>query len=202
MHKNGRKTHSAQRRGRDPTTVAIREITLVNRQARIFRRALDTTAVLSTSAGGFLGVQNVAASANVTSAVNWSSYEAIALEYRVLAVQIEIFPIVNAQTSPTTPAPTMYAICAYSSDDVPTTYGQVAQGPGALVRNGYRPTKFGASSKDFPNAKLWAPVTGAVPAANIFGIVLADPGSIPASTASTAYFRVTIKYLVEFRSLD
>jgi len=172
------------------------------RQARIFRRTLCSVGVISTTALGFVGVVNAASSGNATSAVNWSSYEAVALEYRVLAVEVEIMPIVNSQTTPTTPAPTLLAVCAFSSDDLPTTFGQVAQGPGGKTKNALRPIRFAASAKSFPNASLWTASAAAVPTANLFGVMIADPGSVPASTASIPYFRVVVRYAVEFRSLD
>lgn len=194
------KKNAGQRR--DPEQSAMAVIRSVGHQARIFKRTLCSVGVISTSALGFIGVTNVASSGNATSAVNWSSYEAIALEFRVIAVEVNIMPIVNAQTTPTTPAPSLLAICAFSSDDLPTTFGQVAQGPGGKTKNGYRPITFAASAKDFPNAMLWTPSSGAVPTANLFGVMLADPGSVPASTASIPYFRIVVRYAVEFRSLD
>jgi len=175
----------------------------IERQARMFKRVLATSSTLATTAGGVIGVQNVASSTNVTSAPNWANFQGIALEFRVTGVEVFVFPIVNAQTVSTpTPAPALLAVCAYSSDGIPTAFNEVAQGPGGKLFNAYRPIRFAASSKDFPNAKLWNVITGGItPTDNIFGIVLADPGTAPISVGTNIYFRVVVKYLVEFRSL-
>lgn len=187
---------------KDPAVETLTKMVSVERQARVFSRVLVTSALILTNGSGVIGVQNVASSTNVTSAANWGNFQGIALEFRVTGLEAVIMPIVNSQTSGTTPAPSMVAVCAYSSDGIPTAFNDVAQGPGAKIYSGYRPINFTASSKGFPNAKLWNVITGGVtPTDNIFGIVMADPGTSPFSTPSAGYFRIVVKYLVEFRSL-
>jgi hypothetical protein len=189
------------RRNREvPEAGVARALVGAEKQARIFQRTLVTQSSISTGATGYLGVLNAASSANATSAVNWGSYQAIALEWRVKGIQLELMPIVSAQTTATTPPPTEVYSCAYSSDDVPTAALAVAQGPGGKTQWGMRPIKVTATPKGFANANLWIPTSGAMPAVNAFGIMIADNGTVPASTATTVYFRATIRYLVEFRS--
>jgi hypothetical protein len=200
--KPGGNHRKPRRSGQDPEKIAERAIDAAGRQTRVFKRTLVTESTISTGATGYLGVLNAASSANATSAVNWGSYSAIAQEYRVLAIELEMHPIVNAQTTATTPSPTVVYACSYSSDDIPSAYQQVAQGPGGKTFSGYRPIKFAASSKGFPGAKLFVGVGAAIATNNTFGIMAADSGTVPASTASTAYFRATIRYVVEFRSFD
>jgi hypothetical protein len=187
---------------RDPAATTMHQMVMVERQARTFSRVLVTSALILTNASGVIGVQNIASSTNVTSAANWGNFQGIALEFRVTGLEVDILPIVNSQTSGTTPAPSMVAVCAYSSDGIPTAFNDVAQGPGAKIYSGYRPIRFTASSKGYPNAQLWNVITGGVtPSDNIFGIVMADPGTSPFSTPSAGYFRIVVKYLVQFRSL-
>jgi hypothetical protein len=206
----GKQSRAARRSGgksrRDPEITAMTQIEQPLRQTRTFTKTLTTSGTIVTGATGYIGTINAAESSGVTSAVNWTALQSTCLEYRVLAVEIQVFPIVNSQTTSTTPAPNMLFVCAYSSGEAPASVGAVSQGPGAKVFDGYRSFKFAASAKQFGNAHLWTqmaatiPVSGNYPGA--FGIYLADQGVVPASTASTVYFRVLIKYLTQFRSLD
>jgi len=187
---------------RDPEQVALASLEVTNRQARTFKRVLISSSSISTTAGGVIGVDTLASSSNVTVASNWADFEGIALEYRVLVVEAEIFPIVTSCTSPTVPSPTMLAMSAWSSDIIPSSWNAVAQGPGAKLFLGNQKMKFAASAKDYPNVKLWTGITATIATANIYGIMFADPGTAPISVASTPYFRVVVRYLVEFRSFN
>lgn len=187
---------------RDPEVATLAAIEITNRQARTFKRVLITSSSISTTAGGVIGVDTLASSSNVTVASNWADFQGIALEYRVLAVEAEIFPIVTSCTSPTVPSPTMLAMSAWSSDAIPSSWNAVAQGPGAKLFLGNQKMKFAASVKNNPNAKLWTGITATIATANIYGIMFADPGTAPISAASTPYFRALVRYLVEFRSFN
>jgi hypothetical protein len=200
----GQQKSRKARRGanqKDPEKHAELQIEKIASQGRILKRVLITSSTVSTGAGGFIGVTNVASSSNVSSAINWGSYQAIAVEYRVTGIELEIFPVVNSNTVTASPAPTMLAACAYSSDTVPSSWSTVAQGPGSKSFSGMERCTFACDTKGFPGCRLWIPIASAPTLPNVFGVVIADPGTAPASAAVTVYFRILIRYLTEFRSL-
>jgi hypothetical protein len=178
---------------------ALRGLT---RSVRLFRKVIAHNGIIATNASGFVAPQALTGSNAVTSAATWSADAALALEYRVVAIGLWVFPIINCQTNLTLPPPSHLAISAYSSGVTPGTYDQVAQAPGAKFVDGHKPFKFFASAKGFPDALLFTATSGSIATANTFGIQVSDPGSAPAGPVSSTLYRWAVQYLVEFRSLD
>jgi hypothetical protein len=180
----------------------FREIVSAQRQQRIIRRVIADSLVLATNASGFIVTATVANSGLVTSVPNWASYAGGAIEYRVMGIEAQFFPIVNAQGNLTTPAPAFLAVCGFSSGLVPSTFSQMVEGPGGRVLDGFRPGKFVVSGKGYTDSTLWTPTTAAIVGTEQFGIVAVGPNSTPAAVVSSSYFRCILKFLVDFRSLD
>jgi hypothetical protein len=93
-------------------------------------------------------------SGQVTSAISFSALFTLFEEYRVVGMEVEVFPLVNAQTSLATPAPSMLAIGKMSSGTSPATYQEIAQAPESKIVNGLRPFKFVCSAKGFVDGLL------------------------------------------------
>jgi len=169
-------------------------------ETRTEKRVLTIFGVTATFVGGFIVVQNVANSGQVNTAASFSALSTLFLEYRVLGMEISFFPVVDAQTNLTTPAPSMLALCKASSGVSPGTFEEVCQGPEGKVVNGLRPFKIDISVKGFVDGLNWTSIGGTIPTTNQIAVVIADSGVNPASAVSSTYFRWVCKYLAEFRS--
>jgi hypothetical protein len=174
----------------------------LTKESRIFRKVLGNVGNIPTGVTGFLGVVPVAGSNAVTSCPSWSTISLTALEYRVIGMECDFFPVVNTATSYATPPPAMILTCDYSSGLAPSTVGAVLEGPRAKMFNGFRPFRLAASAKGFPPAMLWTATNASITSANTYGFVIADQGAIPAGPISQNVLRFTVRYIVEFRSLD
>jgi len=170
-------------------------------ETRIIRRSLANVGVLSTNASGVIGVQAIANSTQVNTCPAWSNLIQSALEYRVLGIEVDFFPIVNCQAGVTTPAPCFIATCGYSSGTAPATIALVCEGPGAKLHDGFKRFRAVQTARGFPDAMLWTSNAGTIPALNGFGIMAADQSLVPAGAISQIYFRYVVKYLLELRSL-
>jgi hypothetical protein len=205
------KQNSNRSRGRKPKksaardggeSVIFREIQVGQRQARVITRVICDHFQISTNGSGIVALQSVVTSGGVTGTPNWASYAGAAIEYRVKGIQIELMPIVPAQTNVTTPSPCYLIIAAYSSFSLPATYGQLLEGPGSQMFNGFQKMKFAASPKGYIDADMWISTSSGVASTEMYGICLAGPPSAPVAAVSQTYFRGVVKYLVQFRSLD
>jgi hypothetical protein len=174
----------------------------LTKETRIFRKVLGNTGNIPTNGSGYLGVVPVAGSNAVTSCATWSTISITALEYRVIGMECEFFPVVNTATSYATPPPAMIMTCDYSAGLAPSTVATVLEGPRAKVVNGYRPFRLAASAKGFPPAMLWTATSASIVTANTYGFVIADQGAIPAGPIAQNVLRFVVRYIVEFRSLD
>lgn len=174
----------------------------LTKSVRLFKKVIAHNGIIATNASGFVAPQALTGSNAVTSAATWSADAALALEYRVVAIELWVFPIINTQTNLTLPPPSHLAVSAYSSGVSPGTYDQVSQAPGAKFVDGHRPFKFCASARGFPDALLFTSTSTSIPTANTYGIQVSDPGSAPAGPVSSTLYRWAVQYLVEFRSLD
>jgi hypothetical protein len=169
-------------------------------QTRIERRILALPGVLVTTAGGFIATQLLVNTGQVNTATSFSALSSLFLEYRVVGLEVDFYPIVNAQTSLTTPAPSMLAIGKASSGTSPGTFEEIVQSPESKVVNALRPFRFVCSAKGFEDGMLWTAVGNAIPLSNQFGLTIGDSGLNPASAVSSTYFRWTAKFLTEWRS--
>jgi hypothetical protein len=184
-----------------PTVESVpRIIRMLNKEVRLWRRVLAHSGSISTAGSGFLGVIAVTGSNAMSNSTDWTTVSELALEFRVLGIECEFFPILNAQTSYTTPAPPCYALCAYSSGLAPSTVDSILVGAQARVVSGHRPFKFSASVKGFMDGLSWTPCNATISSTNTYGIYMTDLSAGIAGPASTKVLLVTFKYLVELRS--
>jgi len=177
----------------------------VQREARVYRRVLGNQGYVDTGVSGYVGLKAIAGSDTVVLCADWSACATTALEYRVLGLEIEFFPVQNctpAASTATAPPPCMYMLCAFSGGFVPSNLDQVIAGPGAKSCWGQRPFKFSASAKGNKDAMLWTATSTSIVSAEKYGVYLTDQAYAPAAGVSTRVLRYTVKYLVEFRSLD
>jgi roadblock/LC7 domain-containing protein len=200
------RTHKAstqkKSKQKDEQLVVFKQFNMSQRQTRIVRRVCSDVITLATNASGFVALTTLASSGLVTSSLNWASYAGAAIEYRVAGLEVLIFPVVNSQTNLTTPVPSFLAVCGFSSGTVPATIGQIIEGPGGKILTGHRPTRFAVGMKGYQDAHLWTPTTGAIVTTEQYGIACMGTTATPAAVASSTYFKIVIKYLVDFRSLD
>jgi hypothetical protein len=184
-----------------PTVESVpRIIRMLNKEVRLWRRVLAHSGSFSTAASGFVGVTAVTGSNAMSNSTDWTTVSELALEFRVLGIECEFFPILNAQTSYTTPAPPCYALCAYSSGLAPSTVDSILVGAQARIVSGHKPFKFSASAKGFMDGLSWTPCNATISSTNTYGIYLTDLASGIAGPVSTKVLLVTFKYLVELRS--
>jgi hypothetical protein len=174
----------------------------LTREARIFRKVLAHNGTIATAATGFVTPQAITGSNAVTSAASWTTVSATALEYRVVALELFVFPVINAQTTLTLPPPAFLAVSAYSSGLSPGTFDQIAEAPGARFVDGHKPFRFAVGAKGLPDALMYVPTNASIVTSSTFGIQVSDQGSAPAGPVSTVIYKWVAQYLVEFRSLD
>lgn len=179
-----------------------RQMRSAQRQFRVVRKVFAHSGTLATNAVGVIAQQAITGSNAVTSCTNWSTAVANFLEYRVVGIELFMFPIVNAQTNLTNPAPGNLAMAAYASGYASTTFDEVASASDSIIVHGRDPWKFCVTSKGNLDGMQWTATNTSIPSAESYGIVIASDLSSPAATASSTYFRWTAKYLVELRSMD
>ncbi len=178
------------------------QIRQAQRQYRCVRKVFAHSGTLATNAVGVIAQQAITGSNAVTACTNWSTAVANFLEYRVVGVELWMFPVVNAQTNLTNPAPLNLAMASYASGYASTTFDEVASASDSIIVDGRDPWKFCVTSKGNLDGMQWTATNTAIPSAESFGIVIASDLSAPAATASSTYFKWTAKYLVELRSMD
>jgi len=171
------------------------------RDNRVLRRVMATYTNLSTNGSGYIGVASLASTAGVTSATDWASTSALYIEYRVAAIELFVIPTLNTVSSLTTPAPSYLVFCQHSSGLAPSTFGDVACGTGSKVMDARKIMHLSMDFKGFNDAQNWTNTSTTIPSDSVYGWIGADSGTVPASVVSTAYFRILVRYLVEFRTL-
>jgi len=202
-HKASTRKSSKQARNPDqPEILVFKQISLAQRQTRVITRVICDHFSISTNASGLVALQTIASSGGVTSAGNWLSFAGAATEYRCRGIEVEVFPLVPAQTNLTSPAPCYLAFAPWSSATIPTGFVQLLEGPGCKVLPGFKSMKFAASSKGYVDASLWTSTTAGIVSAEQFGICVSGPPSAPVAAISSTYFRGIVRWLVDFRSLD
>jgi len=175
-------------------------IKTLTKEPRLWRKVLAHNGSISTSVGGYVTGAAVTGSNAVTSCSNWTEASSLALEYRVLGMELEFFPYLNDQNSYTTPSPPFFALCAYSSGVALTTLDLILEGPNGKVVDGRKPFKFNASTKGFMDALSWFATNTTITTSNTYGVCIIGGQGI-AGPVSTIVLLWTVKYLVEFRSL-
>ncbi len=185
-----------------PPSKVPRAVKLTQREYRVMRKVFAHSGTLSTNASGFIAEQAICGNNSVQASTGWASASGAFLEYRVVGIELKVFPLVNCQTSLTTPAPTCIAMCAYSSGLASTTFDEVAEGPGSIIVDGRKPWTYCVSAKGNIDGMQWTATNVAIPSGESYGIIVASDLAAPAATVSAVYFRWVAKYLTELRSLD
>jgi hypothetical protein len=178
----------------------------VSAQQTIVTRKLVSTATVTSSAGGYITVQTVN-SGGVTGAYGWSNFSARWQQYRVKAMRVRLFPLVDATTAVSvgggavTPHPTAIAFATYKGGVNYASYSEVVAGSNARVFNGREAViEYGVDWRGNPEARFWSDTNAAIPTTQLFGIQYQDTGIAPASAATTAYFRQVTEWEVELNN--
>jgi len=175
-------------------------IKTLTKEKRLWRKVLAHNGALTSSIGGYVIGQAVTGTNGVINCSQWADAIALALEYRVLGIELEFFPYLNDQNSYTTPSPPFIALCAYSSGVSLTTLDTILEGPQGKVVDGRKPFKFSVSAKGFMDGLSWFASNTTISTSNTYGVCCIGATGI-AGPASTVMYLWTVKYLVEFRSL-
>jgi len=162
---------------------------------------MTTNTTISTGVTGFIGTVTCASSSNITAVADWASVVPLFLEYRVTAMELTIAPNVNSQTVVASASPSLLAVCQFSSGTSPANFSDVVVASSSKIYDARKMIRQYVDYRGFNDAQLWTSVANSPAADLVYGLTCADPGSAPASTASTVYFRLIVRYLVEFRSL-
>lgn len=170
----------------------------------IIERKLVTVGTLSTNGSGYIAFTQVDSDSS-RSAHDFGSFQARYSQFRVKAIRVRLFPLVDVTTAVTagggavTPHPTALAFAKYQEGVGYTTYAAQVSGTSGRVFNGReRVIEYEVDWTNCPEAKLWAASAAAIPVDQRFGIQYSDPGVAPASAASTAYYRALSEYVVQF----
>lgn len=192
------KRHAPQK-----TDVAVpRLMSSLTPDVRILRRVLCTAGTVSTNVSGYTGVLAVINSSQVTSCPGWSTVSGSAQEYRVAAIEVEFFPVMNSNVSFSNPPPALLAACTYSSGTAPSAFQQVAEGPNSSYGSAMVRFKKCATYKGFNDGQLWTAIGNTISSTYTYGVAIADPQTVPAGPASQVVMRTLIKFLLELRKLD
>jgi len=198
-----RSSGKKSRKSNAPTdSVVHRNMLNLTHETRIIRRVLSTAGTVTTNVSGFFGVLAITNSSQVNSCPGWSTVSGSFQEYRVPAIEVLFFPVVNANVATANAPPNLVTVCTYSSGVAPSAFQQVAEGPNTSAHSSTQCFKKAATFKGFGDGQLWTAVSNSIASTYTYGISLADPGTAPASSPSTVYMRYLIKFLVEFRHLD
>lgn len=206
------KGNSSRRKGRKQmeknNQVAIPKL-LESRQngLRTWQRVLvlDSTTI-TTSAGGFI-LPTAISSAGVSSATSFTAHAALALEYRVRAMEIEFYPLINSVSSAVAAPPPVIWSCNWSSGNVPVSVAGISEGANGRRHNGRMPfivsASFGPENnrKGFIDGQTYCSTGSSISSVNSYGISFCDQNVAPAGPASTVVFRLSQRWLVEYRSL-
>ncbi len=164
-----------------------------------------STALINTSAGGYIPINTLNSDAARTSGVNWSSYASRFQQFRVKSIYVRLFPLVDVTTALTagggavTPHPGPIAFAAYREGTGYASYNAIVAGADSTIFNGRE--KILSYSVDWSNnreAKLWSSTNAAIPTAYVFGMQFSGADTGPTSSASTTYYRMIAAWDVEF----
>lgn len=169
------------------------------------RLTLPLGTVVST-AGGVIAVDTTTDTTQVQTAPasEWASFAARYQQYRVRAVTLILTPAYPASGSPVAGVSPQGAHSALYVGDfigtsVPASAAQILSDEGSVVLSTCKDVRYTVTWARNPNAKLWAPTTGAVPAANSYGVAFASNATAGTLAISAAYYTRTIVWDVEFR---
>jgi hypothetical protein len=161
------------------------------------RMTFPVASTIATTGGGVISLDSISsATVEQNPASEWASFAARYQQYRVRAVKL-IAKAMNPVQSSTVIHGALY-VGDYIGSSTPSSIAQVLSDESAKVFNTYSDWTYEVDWSRNPNAKLWNPTSAVIPTANLFGITFGSQ-AVPALSATTNYFALTIEYLVELR---
>jgi hypothetical protein len=205
--KGTRKTKKAQDLvRRSDRVVNIRMDNLSANETSIVRR-IAVAGTVSTAGTGFIAAGFVTSDQARSLGSDFASFAARYTQFRVRAVRMRMYPLVDANTAVTagggavTPHPTAIAMAAYKSNLSYGTYSSVCTGNNAKIFQGReRCIEYSIDWSNYPDAKFWSASNAAIPTDQVYGFQYQDSGTAPASAVSTTYYRTVLDWIVEFTS--
>jgi len=135
-------------------------------------------------------------------ATEFASFAARYQQYRVRWVKVTFTPLYNVSFQVPAGGTTAPILQVYCSDfigvSVPSSPAQVLADERALIHNTASTFVVRADWARNPNAKLWNPVSAAIPAANDYGIAVASNTSSSGSPFN-GIMSYSVEFLVELR---
>ncbi len=207
MNKQSRKSRS--KRGEDDLDNRQRDVVVrldrLTSIKTITAVKIVSTSVLVTDGSGYITMQSVVSDQARTTGSNWSSFASRFKQFRVRAIRIRLFPLVDVTTALTagggavTPHPTALAFAAYREGLGYSNFASLCAGADSRIFNGRE--KIISYSTDWsnnPEAKFWCQTNAVIPTEQQFGFQYRDTGTAPASSATTTYYRIVTEWDTEF----
>lgn len=149
----------------------------------IVRRLVNPATYLSTVSGALFQAPDAS---GVTVFPDWTAESQNYQCYRVMAMRIKFFPIINAVTSASganTGLPVMVTASMWGGS-APANATEAFQAPDARAHDGHKPFEHVVDWTVNPNAQLWTRVGSTIANDNKIGIVFASPSTytLPVST--------------------
>lgn len=170
----------------------------LNAGATIYSRRLTTSGSIVSSAGGLIALGTLCSSSGVSSATDFTSVSNLYVAYRVKAMRVRIFPVYKANVTAVAPPPSLTAFSVFSSGLSVTTFANMIDAASCKLVSGYSSATFAVDWTKLTDAHLWTPNTGAIPAAEAYGIVFIGSSSNIAAQVSTVYWTTVVEYDCEF----
>jgi hypothetical protein len=170
----------------------------------IIERKVTIVGVLATNGAGFIPATQVV-SDTARSSPEFASFSSRYSQFRVKAIRVRLFPLVDATTAVTagggavTPHPTALAFAKYMEGLGYINYASIVTGQSGKIFNGReRIIEYEVDWANVPEAKLWASSNAAIPVAQQYGIQYQDTGVAPASALATTYYRSLQEFVCQF----
>jgi hypothetical protein len=142
------------------------------------------------------------ASNAVQAAPNWSAFSMAALEYRVIGIEMDFFPVNVVNTVASADPPAFMVTGTWSSGVAPTVLASIMEGANGKVHSGFRPFRATASAKGNNDALLWTSINAAIPSSEAYGIVMGGTATAPGAPATAVMYRTITRWVVQFRTLQ
>ncbi len=208
MRNNSRKPRRG-RRTRDSGSnsnearYTLRAFNVANAVSNVYRRRMGGgTGTIATGAGGTIATATLCSSQSAsTLCSDFASAANMYTQYRVVAMLVELFPYLRANTTAKEVTPCA-CVCMFSAGLGATTFAGALDTTGSKLISGYDRGRFVVNYGDLKtgdrDAQLWTPTNTSVAAAESYGLQIIDNGV--ATTATTNVWRYITWYLIEFRT--
>lgn len=178
----------------------------ISSQRTIVVRKLCSIGTVSTAATGYIAAAQI--DSDGARGVNgWSDFQARYLQFRVKAIRVRLFPLVDVNTAVTagggavTPHPGPICFAKFMEGLGYANIAALVDGQERMVYTGCEKVMtYGVDWTNVPEAHLWSATNAAMPSAQRFGIQYQDFANGPASAVTTVYYRILTEYLVEFQT--